>query len=271
MNKTKTEMEQNPLLKVYLKIIPAVVIAVVVIYFLVKVISGLIAPNQLELQVTYNDFEQGAVMQTAMRAAADENFEEPLTQVVRKKTGFQEIADFFNFGAEETVEAENGTYTFKYEYRDELPAVYVKQPEWWCPIEMEEVRLPLAEGSSGVIPESGETFEIKNVEVIKISTGIFNVNVTLSAGANAAPTNVQLSMGGYVFDEWDETETVSYDPETGFAERTLVYRFNRDARDDLSDLMDDAELAVSEYTAHRQYMDVEISSNVDGLSIHIVE
>ena len=63
MGKMKDEMqENNPLLQVYMKILPLTVLAVAVIFLLVKLISGRIAPVQLILNAKYHDFEKGAVL-----------------------------------------------------------------------------------------------------------------------------------------------------------------------------------------------------------------
>ena len=64
---------------------------------------------------------------------------------------------------------------------------------------------------------------------------------------------------------------MTYDEATGFAERTVVFRFNRGNRDDISDLFDDAKIVVDEYTVRKKYTVGEISSNVDGLEIVVCD
>ena len=58
MGKMKDEMqENNPLLQVYMTILPLTVLAVAVIFLLVKLISGMIAPDQLILNAKYHDYQ----------------------------------------------------------------------------------------------------------------------------------------------------------------------------------------------------------------------
>lgn len=265
----KDEMqENNPLLEVYKKVLPATVIAVVVIYFLVKVISGLIAPKELVIQASYGDFEQGAVMQVPMQAATDETFENELKYVQKQQSGFSNAFDFLNIEGEKEVVEENGTYTFKYEYRETPETVYVKAPEWWTPVNTEgNMMLPAEIGAeSGAVEDYG-TFLVSNIEVVKISTGIFNINVIITSAGEAAVSDLKLIMGGYVFEEWDGSTELVYDEETGFADRTVVFRYNREALEDISHLMEDAELMVQEYTVHKTYEDAVITSNLEGLEI----
>lgn len=270
MGKMKDEMqENNPLLQVYMKILPLTVVAAAVIYLLVKVISGLIAPEQLILEANYADFEQGAVMTVPMKAAVDEAFTEELKSAEKQKSGFFNTLDFLNFGSgEEEVAAEDGSYAFRFEYREAPETVYVKSPEWWCPVQTDgTVVLPLENGAETEKIEDYGTIKITNVEIVKISTGVFNVNVEITAAGDAVPSDVKLNMGGYEFDEWDGSTELVYDEETGFADRTLVFRYNREALEDISHLVGEATLDIREYTVHKEYEDVEITSSLEGLKI----
>ena len=287
MNNWKDKMEGNPLAKVYLKIVPALVAALATIFVTVKLISGIIAPDQLVLDVVYHDYEEGAVLKTPIRVAKDAAFEKEVKNMTEKKSGFMDILVFLEGtvdkpdelaeldAAAEPVEeekAEDGTYTFTYENAKLPKTIYIKSPVWWYPIQLdEEVSLPLQAGAKTDDVDGYGSFEIKTVDTVKISTGVFNVTVTMTSAGDAVPSNVKLLMGEDMFSEWDGRSELSYDKETGFAERTLVFRYNRGMRDDISDLMEDAKLLLPEYTVRRAYSDFEITSNIDGLEFVTVE
>ncbi len=284
MGKMKDEMqENNPLLQVYMKILPVTVAAVAVIFILVKVISGLIAPDQLVLTAKYHDFEEGAVLQTPIRVAKDAEFEKEVKSLTEKKSGFMDILVFLEGTAagepveeeDEAAEPENGTYTFTFENTKLPETIYIKNPEWWYPVNTEgNMTAPLKVGEKidllkdmGPLACGEAAFEITGIETVKISTGIFNINVTMTAAGESVPSDVKLIMGDEVFEEWDGSSELTYDNETGFADRTLVFRYNRSLRDDISDLVDDAVVVVQEYTVRRVFTEGEITSNIEGLEI----
>ncbi len=274
MGKMKDGMkENNPLIQAYLKILPLTLGAIVVIFVIVKLLSGIFAPKELTVDVKFKDFEQGAVMKVPMRAAADEAFTEELELIQERKSGFMNVLDFLNTGEEEeSAEAEDGSYTFKFEYKEKPETVYLKTAQWWYPYALEEaMTLPAVAGAQSAEFEEFGAVTVSNVEVIKISTGLFNVNVTLSAAGDAVPTDVKLEMGGYVFDEWDGSTEPVYNEETGFSDRTLVFRYNRNAEDGIDDLMKEAELEIHEFTIHREYVDFEISTGNEGFSMILPE
>ena len=283
MNKWKRMKEENPLARVYLTILPLFLAAVAVIFVLVKLISGFVAPDQLVLNAVYHDYEEGAELKNPIRVAKDAAFEKEIKSMTEKKSGFTELLVFLEGTAdvpdelqqfeepEAVEEEENGTYQFIYESTKLPETIYVKAPVWWYPVQPEkEAVLPLREGSKEEAEGYG-SFEITSVETVKISTGVFNVTVTMTAAGDAVPSNVKLQMGDDVFAEWDGSSELSYDRENGFADRTLVFRYNRNMRDDISDLMEDAKILIPEYTVRRAYKDCEITSNVDGLKIVVVE
>ncbi|MBR5267294.1 MAG: hypothetical protein IKU20_03775 [Lachnospiraceae bacterium] len=280
MGKMREEMqENNPLLQVYMKILPLTVAAIAVIFVLVKLISGLIAPDQLILNATYHDFEKGAVLMGPIRVAKDAAFEKEIKQKADKSSAFTELLVIIEGGEVEEekpgIVSEDGSYFFVYE-KTKLPeTIYVKAPEWWHPIATsKEPAAPLEIGAQiDILEELGPTacgevkFEITNIETTKISTGIFNINVTMTSAGDFAPSNVKLIMGEEVFNEWDGSSELVYNEETGFEERTLVFRYNRDLREDISDLLEDAIVKVEEYTVHKVYTDAEFTTNISGVEI----
>lgn len=295
MGKMKNDMqENNPLLQVYMKILPVTILAIAAIFVLVKVISGILAPDQLVLNVTYRDYEEGAMLQNPIRIAKDPAFEEEVKLQSDKKKSFLDILVLFEATAEkpaelaeldaqlmpeEVEEPENGTYTFTYE-KVKLPkTVYWKAPVWWHPVKTEgTLTAPLKIGEKieltedlGPIASGSASFEITGIETTKISTGIFNITVNMTSSDHAAPSNVKLVMGEEVFNEWDGSTELSYDAENGFADRTLVFRYNRSLKDDISDLLEDAVIVVEEITAHREFNDAELTSNIDGVELICVE
>ena len=291
MGKMKDDMkENNPLLQVYMKIIPATVAAVAAIFLLVKLISGMIAPDQLVLTATYKDYAEGAVLQTPIRVAKDAAFEKEVKSLTEKKSGFMDILVFLEGNAEKPEELaeldalenpveeelpENGTYTFSYENTKLPDTIYVKAPLWWYPVDTEGMMTaPLKVGEKldlladfGPLACGEGAFEITGIETTKISTGIFNVTVTITAAGDAVPSDVKLIMEDDVFNEWDGSSELVYDEETGFAERTLVFRYNRSLREDISDLVENATVMVQEYTICTSFEDAEITSNIEGLTI----
>lgn len=287
MNNWKDKMEGNPLAKVYLKIVPVLMAALAAIFVTVKLISGIIAPDQLVLDVVYHDYEEGAVLKSPIRVAKDAAFEKEVKSMTEKKSGFMDILVFLEGTVDKPEELaeldaaaepekedkpEDGTYTFTYENAKLPKTIYIKPPVWWYPVQLEEeVSLPLQAGAKGDGVDGYGSFEIKTVDTVKISTGVFNVTVTMTSAGDAVPSNVKLLMGEDVFAEWDGSSELSYDRETGFAERTLVFRYNRGMRDDISDLMEDAKLLLPEYTVRRAYTDLEITSNINGLEFVVVE
>ncbi len=289
MGKVKDGMqENNPLLQVYMKILPLTVAAVAVIFLLVKVISGMIAPDQLILSAKYHDFEEGAVLMTPIRVAKDEAFEKEIKQKTEKRSSFTDLLIIIEGGEVEEEEpgivSTDGSYTFTYENTKVPETIYVKSPEWWQPVDTEgALTAPLEVGAKmdlledlGPLACGVAEFEITNIETTKISTGIFNINVTLSADAESsivdfAPSDVKLIMGEEVFEEWDGSTELSYDAETGFADRTIVFRYNRSLREDISDLLEDAVVVVDECTVRRVFTDGEITSNIEGVEIVAVD
>ncbi len=295
-NMRNDRREDNPLLQVYMKIIPAMIAAIVVIFLLVKLISGIIAPDHLILDVTYNDYEQGAVLKTPIRVAKDAAFEKEVKSMSERKSGFMDVLTLLENTAEKPEElaaldaqeapkeeetVENGTYRFAYENTKLPDTIYVKSPEWWYPVNTQgDMTMPLEVGAKidllkdvGPLADvSGEAvFEITNIETVKISTGIFNISVSVTAAGKSVPSNVKLVMGDEVFEEWDGSTELVYDKETGFADRTIVFRYNRSLREDISDLLAEAVVVVEEFTVHRQFRDCEIVSNIEGLEIVQVE
>lgn len=272
MSNKKGSMNDNPLLKVYLKILPALAAAVVVIVVLVKLITGIFAPEQIILEVKYDDYEDGALIQSMVRVAEDEAFTKELDPVVEKKSGFMNTFDFFTVEEESGLSTENGTYTFTYE-TEKIPSVlYVKSPEWWYPVDTDgSIVLPAEVGAATEAVTEAGGFTITNIETVKISSGIFNVNVTMSATMDAVPSDIRLIMDGYKFEEWDGSTDVTFDEATGFAERTVVFRFNRGSHEDISELLADAQIVVEEYTVRKKYTAGTISSNVDGMTILVCD
>ena len=280
MGKMRDEMqENNPLLQVYLKILPLTVAAIAVIFVLVKAISGMIAPDQLILNAKFRDFEKGAILMSPIKVAKDENFEKEIKKKAEKSSAFTELLVIIEGGeAEEEapgIVSEDGTYFFVYENTKVPETIYVKSPEWWHPIATTmEQTAPLEIGAQiDILEELGPTacgdvkFEITNIETTKISTGIFNINVTMSSAGDFAPSDVKLIMGEEVFNEWDGSSELVYNEETGFEERTLVFRYNRDLRDDISDLIKDAIVEVKEYTVRKVYTDAEFTTNIPGVTV----
>lgn len=295
-NMKKNMEENNPLLQVYMKILPATAIAIAAIYFLVKLISGMIAPDQLILTAKYNDYEEGAVIQTPMRVAKDAAFEEEVKQQKEKGRSFTDLLIFFEATAEKSeelaaldaqqgltvpVEEENedGTYTFKFESAKLSDKVYVKAPMWWQPVETDGTwTMPFAIGEKMELSADLEgfvnddaAFEITNIETSKVTTGIFNITVNMTAAGDVVPSKVKLIMGDEVFAEWDGSSELVYNEGTGFEDRTLVFRYNRSLREDISDLVAEATVEVQEYTLCRVFEDAEITSNMDGLELVFVE
>lgn len=284
MGKMKDEMqENNPLLQVYLKILPLTVGAIAVIFVLVKLISGLIAPDQLILTAKYHDFEKGAVLMEPIKVAKDEAFTKEIKQKTEKKSGFTDLLVIIEGGELEEekpgIVSEDGSYFFVYENTKIPETIYVKSPEWWQPVLFdEEQTIPLEVGAKiNLVQDSSPltcadgSFEITNIETTKISTGIFNIAVTMTAAGDAVPSNVKLIMGEEVFKEWDGSSELVYNKETGFEERTLVFRYNRSLREDISDLLEEAVVAVEEYTVRRVFKEAEITANIGGVEIVEVE
>lgn len=284
MGKMKDEMqENNPLLQVYLKILPLTVGAIAVIFVLVKLISGLIAPDQLILTAKYHDFEKGAVLMEPIKVAKDEAFTKEIKQKTEKKSGFTDLLVIIEGGELEEekpgIVSEDGSYFFVYENTKIPDTIYVKTPEWWQPVLFdEEQTIPLEVGAKiNLVQDSSPltcadgAFEITNIETTKISTGIFNIAVTMTAAGDAVPSNVRLIMGEEVFKEWDGSSELVYNEETGFEERTLVFRYNRSLREDISDLLEEAVVAVEEYTVRRVFKEAEITANIGGVEIVEVE
>lgn len=284
MGKMKDEMqENNPLLQVYLKILPLTVGAIAVIFVLVKLISGLIAPDQLILTAKYHDFEKGAVLMEPIKVAKDEAFTKEIKQKTEKKSGFTDLLVIIEGGELEEekpgIVSEDGSYFFVYENTKIPDTIYVKTPEWWQPVLFdEEQTIPLEVGAKiNLVQDSSPltcadgAFEITNIETTKISTGIFNIAVTMTAAGDAVPSNVKLIMGEEVFKEWDGSSELVYNKETGFEERTLVFRYNRSLREDISDLLEEAVVAVEEYTVRRVFKEAEITANIGGVEIVEVE
>ena len=284
MGKMKDEMqENNPLLQVYLKILPLTVGAIAVIFVLVKLISGLIAPDQLILTAKYHDFEKGAVLMEPIKVAKDETFTKEIKQKTEKKSGFTDLLVIIEGGELEEekpgIVSEDGSYFFVYENTKIPETIYVKSPEWWQPVLFdEEQTIPLEVGAKiNLVQDSSPltcadgAFEITNIETTKISTGIFNIAVTMTAAGDAVPSNVRLIMGEEVFKEWDGSSELVYNKETGFEERTLVFRYNRSLREDISDLLEEAVVAVEEYTVRRVFKEAEITANIGGVEIVEVE
>ena len=284
MGKMKDEMqENNPLLQVYMKILPLTVLAVAVIFLLVKLISGMIAPDQLILNAKYHDFEKGAVLMGPIKVAKDEAFEKEIKQKTEKSSGFTDLLVIIEGGELEKEEpgivSEDGSYFFVYENTKVPETIYVKAPEWWLPVSVSKERTaPLEVGAKiDLLEEFGPaacgdvTFEITDIETTKISTGIFNVTVKMTSAGEIAPSDVRLIMGDEVFEEWDGSSELVYNEETGFEERTLVFRYNRSLREDISDLVEDAIVEVKEYTVRRVYTESEITSNISGVEIVEVE
>lgn len=284
MGKMKDEMqENNPLLQVYLKILPLTVGAIAVIFVLVKLISGLIAPDQLILTAKYHDFEKGAVLMEPIKVAKDEAFTKEIKQKTEKKSGFTDLLVIIEGGELEEekpgIVSEDGSYFFVYENTKIPETIYVKSPEWWQPVLFdEEQTIPLEVGAKiNLVQDSSPltcadgAFEITNIETTKISTGIFNIAVTMTAAGDAVPSNVRLIMGEEVFKEWDGSSELVYNEETGFEERTLVFRYNRSLREDISDLLEGAVVAVEEYTVRRVFKEAEITANIGGVEIVEVE
>ena len=284
MGKMKDEMqENNPLLQVYLKILPLTVGAIAVIFVLVKLISGLIAPDQLILTAKYHDFEKGAVLMEPIKVAKDEAFTKEIKQKTEKKSGFTDLLVIIEGGELEEekpgIVSEDGSYFFVYENTKIPETIYVKSPEWWQPVLFdEEQTIPLEVGAKiNLVQDSSPltcadgAFEITNIETTKISTGIFNITVTMTAAGDAVPSNVKLIMGEEVFKEWDGSSELVYNKETGFEERTLVFRYNRSLREDISDLLEGAVVAVEEYTVRRVFKEAEITASIGGVEIVEVE
>ena len=290
MNSLKKLMEENPLARVYLTILPALAAAIVLIFAAVKLISGIFAPDQLVVDITYRDYEEGSVMKTPIRVAKDAAFEEEIKNMADRKSGFMDILVILEKTAEKSEELaeldaleepveeekpEDGTYTFAFENTKLPDTIYMKTPEWWSAINTEgSMEFPLEIGSAVNVPElqgfeSSEAaeFQITNVETTKISTGIFNVTVTLTSEKEVTPSKVRLIMGDEIFEEWDGTTEVSYNADTGFVDRTLVFRYNRSLRDDISDLIAEAVVSVDECTVRKVFTDAVITTNIKGLNI----
>lgn len=284
MGKMKDDMqENNPLLQVYMKILPLTVLAVAVIFFLVKLISGMLAPDQLILNAKYHDFEKGAVLMRPIKVAKDEAFEKEIKQKSEKGSAFTDLLIIIEGGELEEEEpgivSEDGSYFFTYEKTNIPETIYMKAPEWWLPVSVSKERIaPLKVGAKiDLLEEFGatacgdETFEITDIETTKISTGIFNITVKMTSAGEIAPSDVKLIMGDEVFEEWDGSTELVYNEENGFEDRTLVFRYNRSLREDISDLMEDAIVELKEYTVRKVYTESEITSNISGVEIVEVE
>ena len=89
----------------------------------------------------------------------------------------------------------------------------------------------------------------------------------MTSAGDFTPSDVKLIMGEEVFNEWDGSSELVYNEETGFEERTLVFRYNRDLREDISDLLEDAIVEVKEYTVRKVYTDAEFTTNLPGVTV----
>ena len=218
-----------------------------------------------------------------IKVAKDEAFTKEIKQKTEKKSGFTDLLVIIEGGELEEekpgIVSEDGSYFFVYENTKIPETIYVKSPEWWQPVLFdEEQTIPLEVGAKiNLVQDSSPltcadgAFEITNIETTKISTGIFNITVTMTAAGDAVPSNVKLIMGEEVFKEWDGSSELVYNKETGFEERTLVFRYNRSLREDISDLLEGAVVAVEEYTVRRVFKEAEITANIGGVEIVEVE
>lgn len=267
MGKRKEEMNDNPLFRVYMVAIPLMVAVIAVIYLLVRLAFSVFGPDEMTVVVTYHDYEKGAILKEPMRVASDKAFTEELNGVKKKKSGFMDDFVFWETEDEDETDAdENGTYTFQYEYRDLPDTLYVQDPVWWYPVDTKgAMAIPLKTGEKTDSVSEWGAFEITEVRDDKITSGVFNVTVTITGTMDAVPSEMKLNMGGYIFEEWDGSTEVAYDDADGFASRTVVFRFNKDAREDISDLLADAKLIVQEYTVRKTYTDREIVSGADDV------
>lgn len=210
----------------------------------------------LTLQVSYPDYKPGYILSRDLMAFTDEGLSNPL---------FLRSVSF----------DDHQTYRFQYSYTKLPDTLYLVRPVLFVPIYPDEenpLTVELGASDKSVSYKDRELFHVSSIETLSPAAGVFHISVTCEPTADAVPTEATLEAGGFRMKSRGDSGTFLYtfQADGSYQPVTLHFLYNIGARDTITDLLAHAVLYVEEASLRTDELDCNITSEISGLELVIL-
>ena len=202
--------------------------------------------DRLTVAITYTNYNFNTITPLPeMECAIDKNFSKRLRQMSSRSD--------LDLGAEE--------YTYQI---DTIPKViYITPPDLYLLSQPYSAEISCTTGNTANY-NGDPWFTIRAVSTEKISAGVFDIKVTLDAFQDVVPFMTSLKIDGIILKEIrDDPDKIMEFDNFHYTTETLLFRYNRHAREDISDLLSQAVLRISNAS-------ITASCNIPDINIVIV-
>ena len=209
--------------------------------------------DRLTVSISYLDYDAHTITPLPdMECAADKNFSNMLNQVSGSS------------------DPDRGVEEYTYQI-DTIPRkIYIKAPDLYLLSQPYSAEIPCTTGNT-LDYDGHPWFTIRSISTEKVSTGVFNIKVTIDAFQDVIPFITSLKIDGITLDEiGDDPDKIMKFDNYHYTTETFLFRYNRNARDDISNLIPQAVLQIKDI--HYRVSDARItaSCNIPTVSIFIV-
>ena len=209
--------------------------------------------DRLTVAITYTNYDVNTITPLPeMECAIDKNFSKQLRQ----------MSSHFDLdrGAEE--------YTYQI---DTIPKViYIKPPDLYLLSQPYSAEIPCTAGNTADY-NGAPWFTVRAVSTEKISAGVFDIKVTLDAFQDVVPLMTSLKIDGIILNEIrDDPDKIMEFDNFHYTTETLLFRYNRHAREDISDLLPEAVLQIDDISYRISNASITASCNIPDVNIVIV-
>ena len=209
--------------------------------------------GDLTITITYPDYDINRITPLPeMECAADKNFSNMLHQISN------------------SFDPDRGGHEYHYQV-DSIPkTLYIKAPDLYLLLQPYSAEVPCTIGN--VANYNGAPwFTVRSISSEKISAGVFDIKVTIDAFQDVVPSLTSLKIDGVTLNEIrsDPDKIFKFD-NYHYATETLLFRYNRHARDDISDILPQAVLQIEDISYRISDDKITASCNIPDVNIVIV-
>ena len=209
--------------------------------------------DRLTVAISYIDYDAHTITPLPeMECAIDKKFSTLLHQVSNSDDPDREVSE----------------YTYQI---DTIPkTIYIKAPDLYLLSQPYSMELPCTAGNTADY-DGNPWFTIRSVSTEKISDGVFDITVTIDAFQDVVPFITSLKIDGITLDEiGDDPDKIMKFDNCHYVTETFLFRYNRNARNDISDILPQAVLQIE--NIHYRISDAKLtaSCSIPTVSIFIV-
>lgn len=209
--------------------------------------------DRLTVAITYTNYNFNTITPLPeMECAIDKNFSKRLRQMSSRS------------------DLDLGTEEYAYQI-DTIPKViYITPPDLYLLSQPYSAEISCTTGNTANY-NGDPWFTIRAVSTEKISAGVFDIKVTLDAFQDVVPFMTSLKIDGIILKEIrDDPDKIMEFDNFHYTTETLLFRYNRHAREDISDLLSQAVLRIDNISYRISNASITASCNIPDINIVIV-